>query len=60
MHVCFEEVVQMVLPSIGGQRLKTRFLRGAVKFFTDPTITRVARTHSPRAPLGEALIALCR
>lgn len=58
MHACFEEAVQMVLLSIREQHLKTRFLRGSVKFFTDPTITRVAGTHSPRAPLGEALIAL--
>lgn len=58
MHVCFEEAAQMVLPSIEEQYLKTRFLRRAFKFFADPTISRVTRTHSPRATLGEALIAL--
>lgn len=57
MHVCVE-AVQMVLLSIEQQRLKTRFLRRAVKFFADPTIARVTRTHSPRASLGEALVAL--
>lgn len=59
MHVCCEKAIQTVLPSIEKQHLKTRFLRRAIKFFTDPTITWVTRTHSPWAPLGEALIALC-
>lgn len=54
-----KKAIQTVLPSIEKQHLKTRFLRRAIKFFTDPTITRVTRTHSPWAPLGEALIALC-
>lgn len=58
MHVCFEEVLQMVLLNIEEQQLKTRFLRRAVKFFTHPTIPRVTRTHSSRATLGKALIAL--
>lgn len=39
-------------------RLKTGFLRRTIKLLTDPAIARVTRTHSPRATLGKALIAL--
>lgn len=38
--------------------LKAGFLRGTVKLLTDPAKPRVTRTHSPRAALGEALVAL--
>lgn len=39
-------------------RLKTGFLRRTIKLLADPAIARVTRTHSSRATLGKALIAL--